>query len=277
MTAKNSILLIIKQSPGIDYNSLLSKIASNYGSVNSARAALSRAVKDMTAVGLITKDGRKFVATEKGQAMISGEMKNKLLLKLNQTLQSKNSAQDIDTIVEQLAVLIERSKADPDLLKAARGNSRFYISDLKQIAERLDKRISQMQYYKEIFGKQIDSLCQLDFNDSFSTKWKTELIPIIISFANQLEATELLVESPAPGHVEELALALNEKTKSQALLLPKQRLSELLKLAEQQFQNPNYCLSIFLANTSIQLSNNQLTIIGPHQKIIEIQAQLLPK
>lgn len=274
MTAKNSILLIIKQSPGIDYNTLLSKLASNYGSINSARAALSRAIKDMTAVGLITKDGRRFTATEKGQTLISGEMKNKLLLKLNQTLQSKNSAQDIDTIVEQLAVLIERSKADADLLKAARGNSRFYISDLKQIAERLDKRISQMQYYKEIFGKQIDSLAQLDFNDSFSTSWKPELIAPLLSFANQLDATELLVESSSPGHVEELALALNEKTKSQALLLPKARLSELLHLTQQQFSKPDYSISIFLANTSIQFTPNRVTIIGPHQKIGELQRQL---
>ena len=76
MTAKNAILLIIKQSPGIDYNSIVAKIASNYGSVNSARAALSRAIKDMNAVGLIEKRDNRLFATEKGQIQIRSEMKS---------------------------------------------------------------------------------------------------------------------------------------------------------------------------------------------------------
>ena len=88
MTAKNSILLIINQSPGIDYNSLLNKIAPNYSNINSARAALSRATKDLIVFGFVVKQRNNFFATDKAGALINSEMKNKLLMRLNQTINS---------------------------------------------------------------------------------------------------------------------------------------------------------------------------------------------
>src|SRR3989344_3673216 len=108
MTTKNAVLLIIKQFPGIDYNTLVSKIASDYGSVNSARAALSRALKDMNALGLVGKRDNRWVVLEKGTLALNSEMKNKLLFKLNTTVSSARAENEIDSIVEQLSTLIER-------------------------------------------------------------------------------------------------------------------------------------------------------------------------
>ena len=51
MTTKNAILLIVKQNNGIDYNSLLNKFSSSYSNINSARAALSRSLKDLISFG----------------------------------------------------------------------------------------------------------------------------------------------------------------------------------------------------------------------------------
>ncbi|MEM4363687.1 MAG: hypothetical protein QXS90_00245, partial [Candidatus Diapherotrites archaeon] len=86
MTTKSAILLIVKQNPGIDYNSMLGKFASSYSNLNSARAALSRSLKDLSALGMIEKKENKFYLLEKGQAEIYSAMKNKLVLNINALL-----------------------------------------------------------------------------------------------------------------------------------------------------------------------------------------------
>lgn len=86
MTNKNAVLLIIKQNNGIEYNDLLNKIAATYSNINSARAALSRTVKDITALGLVVRQGDKLFISQKGLTETNKEMKNKLLLKLNETI-----------------------------------------------------------------------------------------------------------------------------------------------------------------------------------------------
>jgi len=80
---------MIKQTPGIDYNSLLNRVSANYSNVNSARAALSRAIKDLAIFGLVRKQQNRFFATDKAVLLVNSEMKNKLVLKLNQAIASK--------------------------------------------------------------------------------------------------------------------------------------------------------------------------------------------
>ena len=70
MTTKNAILMIVKQNSGIDYNSLLNKFASSYTNANSARAALSRSLKDLTAFGFLARKGNRFYLLEKGESEI---------------------------------------------------------------------------------------------------------------------------------------------------------------------------------------------------------------
>ena len=70
MTFNNNILLIVRQSDGIDYNDLFSKIMPQYKNEASAKSALSRALKDLSSFGLVKRDGRKIFITDKGIASI---------------------------------------------------------------------------------------------------------------------------------------------------------------------------------------------------------------
>jgi len=273
MTAKNAILLIIKQSPGIDYNSIVAKIASNYGSVNSARAALSRAIKDMNAIGLIEKRENRLFTTEKGQVQIHSEMKSKLVLKLNQVVLDKNSTEEIGSIVEQLAVLIERSKADSDLLKAAKGATAFSISDLRNIQEHVNKRVNQLHYLQEIFQKQIDSLQQMDFSDSVSFPLNPENAEKIKQLLQKTEGTELLLGSSNQQHTEELSLLLNEKTKSGTLLLAKAKTDSLFEALLQKASQNNFETSLRLSSFTIRLQNQRITVSAPFSQLGEWKKQ----
>ncbi len=273
MTAKNAILLIIKQSPGIDYNSILSKIAPNYGSVNSARAALSRAIKDMRAVGLIEKRENRLFATEKGQIQIRSEMKSKLVIKLNQTVLDKNSTEEIGSIVEQLAVLIERSKADADLLKAAKGAIAFSVSDLRNIQEHVNKRVNQLHYLQEVFQKQIDALQQMDFLDSVSFPLNPGNAEKLKQLLHKTEGTELVLGSSNQQQTEELALLLNEKTKSGTLLLPKTKTDSLFEeLLRKEGQN-NFETSLRMAGFTIRIQNQHITVSAPFSQLGEWKKQ----
>lgn len=273
MTAKNAILLIIKQSSGIDYNSILAKIAPNYGSVNSARAALSRAIKDMNAVGLVEKKDNRLFATEKGQIQIRSEMKNKLLIKLNQTVQGKNNVQEIDAIVEQLAVLIERSKADADLLKAAKGATTFSVSDLRSILEQVHKRMGQLNYLHDVFQKQIDSLQQMDFTDSVSFPLNPVSMEKIRLFLGKTDSTELLLDSKQTDWIENLALQLNEKTKSGTLLLPKTKIETVFELLGQQNQPALPETSLRISQFTVKIANQQCTVTGPFSQLETLKKQ----
>ncbi|MBU0635694.1 hypothetical protein KKE06_01585 [Candidatus Micrarchaeota archaeon] len=267
MTAKNAILLIIKQAPGIEYNTLLSKITPNYGSVNSARAALSRAIKDMNAIGLVERKENRFFATEKGQVQIHSEMKNKLLLKLNQTIQAKNSFQNIDSIVEQLAVLIERGKADPDLLKAAKNATQFSIEELRKTNEQLKKRSHQLNYFQEILGKQIETLQQLDFKDSVELAFDSNSLEKLKPILNQLESQEIVIDCNQQSFLESLAQELNEKTKTGTFIVPKQKLEPLFdSLLEQAKQNP-FQATIRISKLDLEINPPKCILTGPHSQL----------
>jgi hypothetical protein len=262
-------LLIIKQSPGIDYNSLVARIASNYGSVNSARAALSRAVKDMNAIGLIEKKENRFFATEKGQIQIHSEMKSKLVIKLNQTVLDKNNVEEIGAIVEQLAVLIERSKADSDLLKAAKGAITFSLSDLRNIQEHVNKRLNQLHYLQEIFQKQIDALQQLDFLDSVSFPFNAATAEKLRLFFQQNESTELLLNSSNDQQLEELAGLLGEKTKSGTIQIPKNKMDSLFQQLLQKNGQNNFETTLRLAGFTVRIQNQKTTITGSFSQLEE--------
>src|SRR3989338_2596653 len=108
MSQRNSILLIIKQNNGLSYTTLLNKIQGDYSSINSARAALSRTLKDLISFELARKQGDHIFITDKALPQISSEMRSKLLDKLNLLISSKNNYLEIDLIVQLLHTLIER-------------------------------------------------------------------------------------------------------------------------------------------------------------------------
>jgi len=164
MTFANSILIIIKQSNGIDYNDLFAKIMPNYKNAASANAALSRALKDMVSFGLVKREANKLLVTDKGLSSISIEMKEKLVLKLNEDM--KRPMQNMDDIVRLLVVLTQRSAQDADLLKNAKENASFTISDIDLVRKKIREERKSLKRMSELLDSQAKKLRELDFNDS---------------------------------------------------------------------------------------------------------------
>src|SRR3989344_6568228 len=146
MTTKNAILLIVKQNPGIDYNSLLNKFASSYSNANSARAALSRSLKDLTVFAFLSRKENRYYLLDKGEGEIYSEIKNKLVIALNSVMKEKNPVKEIDQIVEKLQILIERGRQDRDLLKTSKSSLDFSISHLEDISGQLEKKVKHLEY-----------------------------------------------------------------------------------------------------------------------------------
>lgn len=270
MTTKNAILLIIKQNKGIEYNALLRKVALNYSNMNSARAALSRAIKDLVAVGLVVRKGSNLYVTNKALAQISSEMKNKLLLKLNQTVKSKNSYLEIDTIVQYLQTLIERSKEDSSLLKAARGSTDFYISDLENTRDKLQNRLKHLKYLTNVFEEQIDSLKKMDFNDVREMHFSEDSVSEIKKIAKKLKLDEILLES---GNSELLGLLSSElklKPKGRNLIMPASSLTGVLSLIErEQNSGKAVAVNLYLSTIAARIRPDSISISGPYTKLKE--------
>ena len=264
MTAKNAILLIINQSPGIDYNSLLNKIAPNYSNINSARAALSRAVKDLTIFGFIVKQRNNFFATDKATAQISSEMKNKLLVRLNQTLNSKNPPSDVDSIVQQLQVLIERSKQDATLLKAAKGSTKFYIQDLAVLEEKVMRQAKHLSYLQDVLSEQIKSLRELDFNDYVKMQLNQSAKSTIKKLCESLSISETIIESESGEFMQKIAAELSIPVRKN-LSVKTEDLDKLFSFIESQKQLPEFYM--YLSHVKVKITGNEVFFIGPSSSL----------
>lgn len=236
MTTKNSILLIVKQNPGIDYNSLLNKFASSYSNLNSARAALSRSLKDLTVFGYLSKRGNNYFLLEKGEAEIYSELKNKLVISLNELLKQKNPHQDIDSIVEKLQIIIERSKEDKALLKTSKSSLDFNISDLEKVEASLNSQIRHLDYIAKVFREQVNSLKELDFNDSLARPLDNASAELLQKIFSQMQETEFVVECSDVQTAETLSSQLNSKHKEKAFNLHK---DSVQKLGQAIIENPS--------------------------------------
>jgi superfamily II helicase len=267
MTQKNNILLIVKQSPGIDYNSLLNKVSSSYGNVNSARAALSRALKDLSAVGMLKRKGNSFFVTEKGAAEINSEMKSKLLIKLNQSMKGKSPVNEINSIVEMLSTLIERSKQDRDLLKAAKGSTEFFISDLSELKSDIDKKIHSLNYLSGVLLQRISSLQELNFNDSNQFKLDHGSKKLLFSVIDKSSATEMAVELLNPALLEKAAKSFNVKAHGNSITLEKASFKKLLSLLEKTPQFARNPVTIYLSSLKIRIDPPYFYLTGPFKKL----------
>ncbi len=265
MTAKNAILLIIKQNQGIEYNRLLNRIAANYSSVNSARAALSRALKDLSAFGFVVKRYNNLFVTEKATSQINAEMKNKLLLKLNQAVNSKNNYLAIDSIVEHLHTLIERSKEDKDLLKAAKGGADFYISDLLDVDKKIKSQVKHLNYITNAFEGQIESLKKLDFNDVRKESFNKSTINLIKKTGKKLKAADFLIQSGNQELLKELGNKFNAKPKGNNLLLPTSSLPNFMNSinSEMGLHQP-ILINLYIGSIRIRIQDSSIYFIGPY-------------
>ncbi len=267
MTAKNSILLMVKQSPGITYNSLLGKTASDFGSVNSARASLSRTLKDAVSFGLLKKKENSYFITDKGNATISSEMKNKLLMKLN-TAVSQKKLNEVDSIVEQLHTVIERSTIDSDLLKDARNSATFYISDLTELNSMVDSRIKHLSYLSKILSKQLGSLKELNFNDSFSLPREKKSIKKLSGFFSSFDSEEFFIEC-SEAFFEKLSEKFSIKTKKPPFSMKKDSFQKFLEFVFSQ--NISQSVFIYFSFIQIKISSYSVFVSGPFNEIEKLK------
>jgi hypothetical protein len=164
MTFNNSVLMIVKQTPGIEYNNLLSKISQRYKNPASAKSALARALKDMGSFGLIKREGTRVFVTDKGLASMSIEMKDKLVLRLNEEM--KRPLGSLNDIVRLLIVLSQRGGQDKDLLTNAKENASFSIEDIEELRRKIRAERKHLKQMSLLLEQQAIKLRELDFNDT---------------------------------------------------------------------------------------------------------------
>ena len=270
MTTKNSILLIIKQNQGIEYNSLLNKLSSSYNSVNSARAALSRALKDLNALGMIQRKGNNIYMNNKGTAFLNTEMKNKLLIKISNTIKARNPIAEIDTIVQQLHTLIERSKEDSDLLKAAKRSADFYISDLTTINKNLEKRTKHFQYLQKVFGQQIELLEKMNFNDAKTFKWNKKIYAALKALPKKTEADSFIMECFNDKFFLQARTLEGAKTKTNNIFFDSKKLPDVLELISKNTSFESNRVNVYFPLVKVSINYPDISFIGPYSKIKEI-------
>ena len=268
MTARNAVLLIIKQNQGMEYHALLNKIAANYSTLNSARAALSRTLKDLRAFGLVTKQGSNLFITDKASTEISSEMKSKLLIRLNQLVRAKNPHLGINPIVELLHALIERSKTDADLLKAAKGSTEFTVSELARINQRILTQVEQLSKVSKVFSEQINALKAFDFNDSRRMDLNPVTLGLLVEAANKLNEEKITVDSDDALLLEQLSTVTASKPKANNLLVELKEMPGLVSLLSTHArEGKKLWLSFYFPGIKALLDVNGLEFIGPFSKL----------
>src|SRR3989338_8549646 len=166
MALANSILLFLNQSGTLSYGQVLGRFSANYSTINSARAALSRAMRNLVAKGLLIKHGDTFEITPKGRNIACKDMETQLILKINEAVQEKESLKGLPSIVKQFSVLIEWGKLDAGLVKITKDSSKFDLARLRRLDKYYQKRIRQSMYLEKIFSTQIEQLKEWNFHDS---------------------------------------------------------------------------------------------------------------
>ncbi len=263
MTTRNSILLIIKQNQGIEYNFLLNKIAGNYGSLNSARAALSRAVKDLSALGMIRKKENSIFITDKGTASISGEMKGKLLVELNKLVSSPKNYENIDAIVSDLATLIQRSKEDSDLLKAAKSSADFSVSDLRKMQKSIESHLVHLSYLQKIFESQVEQIEKMNFSDSRVLTLNKEGIQKLSLLSDSAGYETITVEA-GQEEINELKKHFPDSISRQnSLPLKSAKLEKLLEIATEK----NLDLDIYAGQIKMSKRGHTARLTGPFRAV----------
>lgn len=268
MTSKNSVLLTIKQYNSITPNELFARIVGNYSNSNSARAALSRTLKNLAALGFIRKHEGFLQLTDKGLAELHKEMKNKLILRLNETIIDEHN-HDLDSIVKLLTTLIERGKTDADLLKVSKDSCTFYVSDLEEMIAKLSKDVEHINYLSSVLTKHVAALKELDFPHEIEMQMTEESLNKLSRFFEKENAQELLIECDdmiKPILQEEFRAEL----KNQQLFVSKQNFSKLINffkgLIAQNIKSKEK-IKIIFSGISVYIIENTIVFTGPYGKL----------
>lgn len=274
MTSKTSILLIIQQNPGIDYQTLLSKIAPNYANLNSSRAALSRVLKDAVSFGMVNRQGHQLFLTDKGMAGLKVKMHDKLVLKLNQLMRVRSVSSNPDPLVQNLSVLLERGKMDARLLDNARASVNFSVNDVEKVHAGLQENIRHLQYVEKTLSTQIHSLKEQNFPSSHHATIQ-ELLPHISKLVELSNAEDVQVEhsSLAGGTEHPLLSGFVLSPKGNRMSLAHSHLHEMISRLPQQ-EATFTGVKAFLGLISLDLNRDSATIRGPSMVIEKLVAHI---
>ena len=267
MTARNSILLIVKQQPGIEYNALLNKIAGNYGGIESARAALSRSVRYLSALGLVVRKGNSLFSTGKGAALLNSEMQNKLLFRLNELMGRKDTIMQFEKAVELMQTLIERSKQDKDLLVAAKASTDFYISNLDILEKEVEKKIHSLGYLHNVFRQQIASLKELDFPDFRQLPFSGETKNAVKGIARKTKAKVFTVECLNESFRQKALQHFSAKSRQNDIFLEAKQLGPFLNLVENSKAIERNVANLFIAGIKIKINYPYIFVTAPYKQL----------
>ena len=196
MTLLDSILLQINQKK-TTFNELLTKIIPNYSSMESARAALSRVIKNLVSFEYIRKTEDFFEITDKGKKIVDSKLQDKMLNNINsinallQKSQPSKSLQYLDDVVKNLQIFLERSKEDSTLLKIGKTSATFYVSDLLILKETVEKRLNNFQ---NTLDRQINVLKELNFEDQFMVNLDNNAFELIREITDENSISELIID-----------------------------------------------------------------------------------
>ncbi len=266
MTSKTSILLIVSQNPGIDYQALLSKIAPNYANLNSARAALSRVLKDAVSFGMVAKQNHQLFLTDKGSASLKVKMHDKLVLKLNQLMNIRSVASNPDPLVQHLSVLLERGKSDPRLFDNARASVNFSVDDVLKVHEGVKQNIKHLEYLEKTLSNQLQSLRELNF--------PSEMIQPTHHLSTHAEklieassADEIQIEHPNVDFSQQtnhsLLEGLSPAPRGTRAVVHSKHLSELTTRFSSQNDLEN--LRVYMGFLTLDFAQDKVSIRGPSQ------------
>lgn len=274
MTSKTSILLIVSQNQGIDYQALLSKIAPNYANLNSARAALSRVLKDAVSFGMLTKQNHQLFLTDKGSSSLKVKMHDKLVLKLNQLMNVRSVSSNPDPLVQHLSILLERGKMDPRLFDNARASVNFSVDDVFKVHEGVKQNIKHLEYLEKSLSNQLQSLRDLNFPSEKVKNANTlhEHIPKLVEVSS---AEEIQIEHPQIDFSQQmnhsLLQGLSPTAKGSRAVVSTKHLGELTT----RFTNQNALenLRAYMGFFILNFAHDKVTIRGPSQLLDKLKME----
>lgn len=264
MTLNNSLLILIKQNPGINYNDIYTKMALRYKNPASAKSALMRGLKDMISFGLIKKDESKFFITNKGIVSINIEMKDKLVLRLNQVM--KKPIDNLEDIVKLLVTLLQRGIQDNDLMRNAKDNASFTINDLVELKKEIKSKRKYLKKMNELLDQQINKLKEVDFNDSFLINFDNDFAEKLIDYCKGqkilIETKDEVMLSKIPSHW----------IKQGVICVEGDNISLLIQLI---LSFPWTKAVIYIPGVKINLMAGKANLFGSHKTISEFYSNML--
>jgi len=256
MTFKNSVLLTVKKNPGIDYSDLLSRISLQYKNPSSANSALNRAIKNMVSFGLIKKEGTKLFVTDKGSASITIEMKDKLILRLNEEM--KKSFPNPEEVIQYLIILHQRSLQDSDVINTARQTATFTIHDLELYRKRIFERRRFLKKMNLLVKQNIENLKELDFNDSLEFVFDGAFVSKVVGFCGN---DKLVIET----NDENLLLKVPAHwLKQNIITVEKESISLMLQLL---VSAPSIKATLYFSGVKAILFSGKITCFGSYKTL----------